>query len=809
MTALKIAKFLGTAPKNASELLTDTAAQVARNCKLYSGDLIPYPVPTIVANSGRSGTTRTLYALRDPVTDELKWLTWENAVDIVTPAVDEFNEQRFYYTGDGVPKVSTYAKATSGSGPYPSPTGFYDLGLPLPTVKPTTSAAAFNVVSTTSFARATGNNVTLVTSTPHNLKSGALVTISGFTFRVGPYSRAGNTITVTITGHGLSTGANIFLRFTSGSATSNNYKITVTGPDTFTCTDTASGTTSGDANWDIGDLNTTTEVTVIDATTIRYFAPGPVVTTTGVTDGRIDLGGQIQARTYLYTWMTGWEEESIGSEPSEPLFIKEGQVVTVESLPSLPPPGNNFIRGIRLYRTLSGTTDADYFRIATLWFPNEVARVSRTDNVSTITFVYPHKLFRDDRFKLANCSDSTFDITDGVVTSVVDPYTLRYAQTADDVAETDATGTLYYDVSENPPTTAARYWGDGSNFAFVDDFDYRSLSLTLRSNSYEAPPIGLQGLTVIQNNILAGFVDNTLYFCEPGLFHAWPRDYERSFDSKIVGLAQIGGNLLVLTEDFPYVLSGSSPAVMSQARLSARYPCLNRRSIVEASFGVVYATHDGLAIYSPSSAAQLLTRLVHSSDTWNESYDPSTIIGSAYKDTYVASHSTASIVLEPGDGRNPPTFVDNDFAFTAAWYDPITNNLYTASGTSGDIYQWDNLSQPSTTMSWKSKTFVTKDFTNIGAARVVADYAGIDRSLVWNEVDDKWEACEDKWNSGEPITFRMYVDKELIFTTTLSDSDVFRLPAGYKSDTFEVSVDSVVRVRAIHLGDTPTNLRTA
>jgi hypothetical protein len=809
MSSIKITRFLGTAPKNASELLTDTAAQVARNCKLYSGDLIPYPQPTIVANAGRTGTLRTLYALRDPDTDALKWLTWTNTVDIVTPAVDEFGEQRFYYTGDGAPKVSTYAKAVQGVGPYPVAGGYYDLGLPLPTIKPTTAATAFTAVSTTSFARAAGNNVTLVTSSAHNLKSGALITVSGFSFRNGTYSRAGNTITVTITGHGLSSGADIFLRFTSGTATSNTYTITVTGVDTFTCTDSVSGSTSGNVGWDISDLNTTAEVTVINSTTLRYFSVGPIVATTSNTDGKVDLGGQIQARTYLYTWITGWEEESIGSEPSDALFIKEGQVVTVTSLPSLPPSGDNFIRGIRLYRTLAGTTDADYFRLATLWFPNDITVVERDDNVSIVTLAYPHKLFKGDRFKISGCSDSSFDITGGIVTNIVDNYTFAYAQTASDVAITSATGTLYYDVSENPPTSTARYWGDGSDYSFTDDFDYRSLSLVLRSNEYAAPPAGLQGLTIIQNNILAGFVGNTLYFCEPGLFHAWPSGYERSFDSNIVGLAQIGGNLLVMTEDYPYVLSGSSPAVMSQARLSSRYPCLNRRSIVEASFGVVYATHDGLALYAPSSAAQLLTRLVHSSDTWNAAYDPSTLVATAYKDTYVASHSTASIVLEPGDGRNPPTFVDNDFLFTATWYDPITNNLYAVSGTNGDIYQWDNLAQPNSTMTWKSKTFVTKDFTNIGAARVIADYTGVAGSSFWEDVDTNWEATEELWNAADPITFRLYVDKNLIFTTTQSNNNVFRLPAGYKSDTFEVGIDSLVRVRAIHIGDTPTSLRTA
>lgn len=807
MTAVKITKFLGTAPKNASELLADTAAQVARNCKLYSGDLIPYPQPTIVANAGRTGTIRTLYALRDPDTDDLVWLTWADTIDIVTPATDFLGEQRFYYTGDGVPKVSTYALATQGAAPYP--TNYYELGLPLPTVKPTAVATAFSVASTASFARSAGNNVTLVTSAPHNLKSGALITVTGFGFRIGTYSRNDTLITVTITGHGLSSGTDVLLRFTSGTATSNSYTITVVDPNTFTCTDTASGSTSGAVSWDIGDLNTTAEVTVIDATTIRYFSPGPIVTTTANTDGRIDLGGQVQGRTYLYTWYTGWEEESIGSTPSDPLFIKEGQVVTVATLPTIPPSGDTFVRGIRLYRTLAGTTDAAYFRLATLWFPNSVGAVERTDNVSTVTLVHPHKLFKGDRFKISGCSDATFNITGGIVTAVLDQYTIRYAQTAANVTATAASGDLYYDVSENPPTTTARYWGDGGDFTFLDDFDFRSLTGVLSTSNYDAPPADLQGLTLIQNNILAGFVGNTLYFSEPGIFHAWPEVYSRTFDSVIIGLAPIGGSLLVLTEDYPYILSGSSPAVMSQSRLSARYPCVNRRSIVETSYGVVYATHDGLVLYSPSSAAQLLTRLVHSSDTWNAALDPSTLVGVSYKDTYIASHATASITFEPGVGRGEPTFVDNDFAFSASWYDSITNNLYMVSGANGDIYQWDDLSQPNTTMSWKSKTFITKDFTNVGAARVIADYTGLPGSSLWEDVEANWEATEELWNAADPVTFRFYVDKQLIFTTTQSSSNVFRLPAGYKSDTFEVGMDSLVRVRAIHLGSTPTSLRTA
>lgn len=734
MPAIKITSFLGTTPKAASELLPATAAQTAQNCKLYSGDLIPFSAPHIVASASRSGTIKTLYALRNPDTDALVWLSWLTDVDIVTPAADQITEQRFYYTGDGKPKVSNYRLATSGSAPYPSATGFYELGLPLPTATPTATATAFTAITTANYSRDTANNVTVTTSSAHNLKDGASISVSGVS--------------------------------------------------------TAS-------------FNIVTTVTVISSTSFSYYAVGPSGTASG---GSIDLGGSIQARTYLYTWYTPWNEESIGSTPSTALFIKEGQIVTVSNLPTAPPSGDNFIRGIRLYRTLAGATQTEYYLLQTLWFPNTITKVSRTSNVSTVTFQYPHNLIADDRFKISGCSDSSFNITGGIVTSVVDDYSFTYAQTASTVSSTSASGTLYYDVSELP-TSTARYWGDGGSYSFTDDFNYKSLFTTLETSDYLAPPDDLQGLTVVQSTFLAGFVGNDLYFSEPNKFHAWPDKYKRSFESNIVGLAAVGGQLIVLTESYPYVVDGSDPNILVQAKLPSRYPCLNSRSIVETSAGVIYSTHDGLALWAPGASAQLSTRLIHSSDTWNESLDPSTLIGISYKDTYFASHSAGSIVLELGAKQETPSFVNSDFKFSAAWYDTLTNILYVVSGTSGDIYHWDDLAQPSSKITWKSKTVVTKDYINLGAARIVADYVTEETPYTWSVTTVLWESASQVWNSDDPITFKLYVDKQLKFTRACTNSDIFRMPKGYKDDTFEFQVESYVRVRAVHLADTPIALK--
>jgi hypothetical protein len=882
MVAIKITRFIGTAPRNSPELLADTAAQIARNGKLYSGDLIPYPEPVSVANSNRTGTVRTIYGLRDSTAgtgSPIKWLSFSSFVSIATPSTDELEERRFYYTGDGKPKVSNYSLATSGSPSGPYPVDYYDLGLPLPTTKPTITLVPFSPATVVSYARDSANTVTLKTVTPHGLKTGAVASISGFSNRDGTYTRSGTTITVTISNHGLTTGASIFLEFSSGNATTNTYTVNVTGVNTFTCTDTASGATSGAVKWDIRDLNTIASVSVIDSTTISYFSFGPAIATTTVIRagtytqvasatatitlsshglasgefvyleftsgtatsgtysvtvtgtntftvilpvsattsgsvnvylviGKVDLGDQVQGRSYLYTWYTPWREESIGSEPTDPVYMREGQTTTITNLPTAAPAGKNNVRGIRLYRTLTSTAGSGFFLLKTLWFPAAMTQISRTSNVVRVTMSDYHNLIVGDRLKVVCNTIPALSLTGAIVTRIVSGKVFEYALAGGNVATTSVTGTVYYDIAERK-TDPARYWGDGGVYTFTDDYSYLSLTSALTSTEYEAPPEGMQGITALHNEMMAGFVGNDLYFCEPGQYHAWPSQYRISFEYDIVALSSIGGILLVLTRGYPYIVEGNYPATMVAQKLAVMYPCVSAPSVVATGFGIVWATHDGLAVYG-AGGSQLLTKVVHSSDTWNADVNPEEIVGAVYKENYIGSTATAALTLESieAEGGAGLSFVDLDFQYSASWYDNETNSLYTAVGTTGDIYQWDNPSPQTMTMRWKSKVFTTDAPMNLGAARIIADYDPSGVSPIWETIDTNWENYNQQWDAGRAITFNLYINKQLIFTTTRNDSSIFRLPVGYKSDTFEVEIYSAVRVRALHIAETPTGLAT-
>ena len=872
MAAVKIVKFLGEAPKIASELLPDAAAQIAFNVKLYSGDLIPYRLPFLAGNVDRVGEIKTLHALRNPDTGALVWLTWATDVDIITASASEDREQRFYYTGDGVPKVSNYRLATQTGVPYPN--NAYDLGLQLPETVLTTTSASFTQKSSVSRARDAGNYATIVTSAAHGMRTGMIITISGF-----PAA-------------------------TSTVATFNA---------------------------------TNAEVTVVDDTTFTYFSPGEQVGTTSDTSGRMSLAGNTIPRSYVYTWYTPWDEESIASEPSENLYIKEGQLVTVSDLPTGKPTGDNFVRGVRLYRTLASSAGTEYYRLATLWFPTATARVSRSGNVSRVTLAEPHNLAFEDRFKLSGCSDSSFNITGGVVTDLIDAYTFEYEQSASDVSDkAETSGTLYHDVAEDLDKPA-RYWGDGS-YTFTDDFDSRSLFDILGTAEYDPPPENLKGLIAAQNNILVGFDGNQLFFSEPNVPHAWPAKYALTFEYDIVGIASVGGYILVMTEEYPYQVSGNNPATMAFARIDTLYPCLSKRSIVNMGYGVAYVTYGGLAVYNPSGGMDLITKFVHDWDTWPDAVDLTNVTGRFYNGKYFGSDGIRSFIFERDD-RIGGYFVQINYKFTAAWYDPQGNDFYYIADNLGNIYEWDKPGQPLSAAEWKSKTIVTKDYLNLGAARIIADYATPDAETeaiaaynagvpafnlgVWNDynhtsisvsyartsnvatvvtaaahqlqtgcrvsvtgfvtpvgstfndtdavvtvvdattftyantggdvgttsdgsaaivclkglgdMNGPYDRIDAQGNrivnfgtlnsvvvNGDnltrsfrtiegvlPITFRLWVEKQLVFQATVSTDDVFRLPTGYRSDTFEVGVSGSARVRAIHIGETPFGLRTA
>ncbi len=135
MPAFRVAGFSGLVPRTARQLLDANQAQVATNCILTSGDLRPRNAPLLVFSPEIDGDIISMFRMEKDGNE--KWLAWNRDVDVARSPIAGNEDRRFYYTGDGEPRVSNYDLATAGSGPYPS--GAYVLGVSPPVNAPAVS----------------------------------------------------------------------------------------------------------------------------------------------------------------------------------------------------------------------------------------------------------------------------------------------------------------------------------------------------------------------------------------------------------------------------------------------------------------------------------------------------------------------------------------------------------------------------------------------------------------------------------------------------------------------------------------------
>lgn len=132
---IRVDKFTGIAPRYGPKVLPENAAQVAENARLESGELRAFTAPSPVTATLVTAAL-SVYPLGGPA---FKYLSWATDVDVVgSPIADD--ENRVYYTGDGVPKKTRLGMLGIGAGPHPA-SNWLHLGVPAPSAAPTLASA--------------------------------------------------------------------------------------------------------------------------------------------------------------------------------------------------------------------------------------------------------------------------------------------------------------------------------------------------------------------------------------------------------------------------------------------------------------------------------------------------------------------------------------------------------------------------------------------------------------------------------------------------------------------------------------------
>ena len=335
MAGFKLNRFSGLRPRIPESLLGDSDATVAQNCDFAYGEL-----------RNTKGGWAYLSLTNAPgglYTDEgLAFYSWTGDVNAVRSPLANDTLNRMYYTGDNGFKVANRLGTRINGG---APSSSYLVGVPRPTVAPVLSALPPTPVN------ASNANITFRFHWEYG----------GIKYQeqaIAPTAQGDDTYRFTPPAIAASTPATAFpvLRMTATWKSDNSQIFDLyTGNSSFN--GAASGLYSLDMTKDAGDTTTTYTVTL----------------TMSVKES------DKETRAYVYTYVNTYGEEG---PPSPPGLVTTSPVIGVsvnavkDAITGYAP-----IKEIRIYRTPTGSTIADYFYVGTLGVLSGSGSFIFTDNV--------------------------------------------------------------------------------------------------------------------------------------------------------------------------------------------------------------------------------------------------------------------------------------------------------------------------------------------------------------------------------------------------------------------------------------------
>lgn len=189
---VRIVSFGGMAPRKDARTLMASEAQVATNLIVTSETIKPYRGLRAI-NAPLVPNAISLFRMNGASGE--RWLSWATDVDVARGPVPGDTSQRIYFTGDGEPRMSNYALAASGSGPYPG--SFFVLGVFRPATAPSVSVSGGSGLDVTRVYRRTFVTPFGEESAPSPVHAGVTGKANGTWALTGLGVPPGNTFTVT------------------------------------------------------------------------------------------------------------------------------------------------------------------------------------------------------------------------------------------------------------------------------------------------------------------------------------------------------------------------------------------------------------------------------------------------------------------------------------------------------------------------------------------------------------------------------------------------------------------------------------
>jgi hypothetical protein len=314
------------------------------------------------------------------------------------------------------------------------------------------------------------------------------------------------------------------------------------------------------------------------------------------------------------------------------------------------------------------------------------------------------------------------------------------------------------------------------------------------------------GLIAHPNGFLAGFVGNQMYVSEPYQPHAYAPKNVKVFDYPIVALGVYGSTIVVMTTGFTYLVSGVVPETLSVEKLPDPYPCVSKRSVASADYGVLYASKDGL-VWVGYGGLRVISRDILSRDDWQK-FNPVTMHGVVHDGRYIGFYLVdggqdyslydpkgAGFIFDYPDKATGADSNDRlttlDFYAAASYANPDTTFHYVVrTGRTNKLLEWE--AGPSLIpYIWKSKAFVMPYLTTFAAAKVTGSF--------------QWR------NGGSPgrsVVFELLVGDSVKYRRIVSSSEPFRLPRFSREvEPWYVRVSGTEFIQQIHIATSIEELR--
>jgi hypothetical protein len=474
--------------------------------------------------------------------------------------------------------------------------------------------------------------------------------------------------------------------------------------------------------------------------------------------GDFSTSDVIEARSYVYTWVSAYGEEG----PPSPPVVENGWSNGVWTVGLwLPPPDDlgvqRNLNRIRLYRTVVGQKSSDFFFVA------------------------------------------EFPINDL--------------------------------ITDTPTNDKVK---DG---AYVDDTPDSEVALNelIQTEDWFPPPANLQGFQVMANGMIAGFVGNEIWFCDPYHPWAWPPGKMVTSDFVVVGLGLAGGNLVVATAANPYFIVGNSPDNMVMQKCAQSYPCMARASIVSSDKACAYMSTQGMITVSNDGTAVNTTDLWITRDKWQQlvpqKYTRAIYLASQYLCFGTVSPPSVTPVDTSVAQRGFTIEIDSDVASFTIWPQPgghrlglqimdspvgadiknVLSDPWSGAGVmiaDGKVWYWDfsDAAPEIVPYTWKSKVYQQNAKRNYSAMKVFFKIpSGTPTQVTRNEnvaSDPSWLTLGDnQWG-----IIRTYVDYDGTGTLTLIDcreirqsGELLRIRDGFKADRWQFEITARVDISNVQI----------